>query len=334
MLRAGWTFKDNVSLSGSAITVSSTRCLRTVAIIVLMNRNLARQFVLIFSLAACPGCGADKAIAPPPPPPFSGQIEIRYTSDITPALHDAVTIAAAKWTRALSKNMGDFQLASSANECFVGEPALNETHHNLLLFVSLLQVDHQGGALAFTEVCKLSTRDTLPIVSHIRVDREDLDSVVARGELQGIIMHEMGHALGFNPLSYLPKGLAEGTSDDPVFIGGVARSEFSKHGAWYTGATVPLENASNLGLRDPHWRFDVFGDELMSPAIGRGFKSPLSTITLGAFQDLGYSVDFSVADPYEVTPLFGGNRVVPEATLSDDFVRETRPTFVSPQFSR
>jgi hypothetical protein len=180
----------------------------------------------------------------------------------------------------------------------------------------------------------MSSRDTLPIVSYIRVDREDLDSIMARGELQGVMMHEMGHALGFNPQSYLPKELAEGTSADPVFIGAVARSEFSKHGAWYTGATVPLENASNLGVRDPHWRFSVFGDELMSPAVGRGFKSPLSTITLGLFQDLGYTVDFSVADPYEVAPLFGGNRVVPERSLTIDFVTKAPPTFVSPLISR
>jgi hypothetical protein len=175
----------------------------------------------------------------------------------------------------------------------------------------------------------MSNRDTLPIVSYIRVDRADLDSMEGRGELEATIMHEMGHALGFNPQSYMPRGLAEGTSADPVFVGPVARSEFSKLGAWYTGATVPLENTSTLGLRDPHWRFSVFGDELMTPGIGRGFKSPLSTITLGYFQDLGYAVDFSVADPYEVAPFFG-NRVVPERSLRNDLVPNERPIFVSP----
>jgi hypothetical protein len=299
-----------------------------------MKGIFIRQLALFASTAVWVSCSADKVIVPPPPPPFSGQIEIRYASDITPEVQNAVTIAAAKWTRAVSKNMGDFQLSSSANECFVGEPALNETHHNLLLFVSLLQVDHHGGALAYAEICQMSSRDTLPIVSHIRLDREDLDSIMARGELQGVIMHEMGHSLGFNPQSYSPKGLAEGSSADPVFIGAVARSEFSKHGAWYTGATVPLENTSNLGVRDPHWRLSVFGDELMSPAVGRGFKSPLSTITLGLFQDLGYTVDFSVADPYEVAPLFGGNRIVPEWSLAHDFVPKTPPTFVTPLVSR
>jgi hypothetical protein len=292
-----------------------------------MQRVFVRHFGLFALTVACLGCGSDSATNPVG---FTGQIEVRYLFDVTPALQSAVAIAAARWTRALSKNMGDFQLNSSANDCFQGEPQLNETHHNLLLFVSLLQIDRLGGVLAYTQICAMSNRDTLPIVSYIRVDRADLDSMEGRGELEATIMHEMGHALGFNPQSYMPRGLAEGTSADPVFVGPVARSEFSKHGAWYTGATVPLENTSTLGLRDPHWRLSVFGDELMTPGIGAGFKSPLSTITLGYFQDLGYAVDFSVADPYEVAPLFGGNRVVPELSLRNDLVPNERPIFVSP----
>lgn len=230
----------------------------------------------------------------------------------------------------MSKNLGDFHLNSPAGQCFAGEPQLNETHHNLLLFVTLLQIDGPGGELAFTNVCALSAHDTLPTVSHIRLDRADLDSMEARGVLQAVIMHEMAHALGFNPNSYIPKGLASGGSDDPTFNGAVARAEFARHGAWYTGATVPLENSAGLGPRDPHWRLSVFGDELMVASVGRAFKSPLSSITLGYFKDLGYDVDFSVADPYEVAPFFGGDRLIPEASLRNDLTRQTPPTFVSP----
>jgi hypothetical protein len=62
------------------------------------------------------------------------------------------------------------------------------------------------------------------------------------------------------------------------------------------------------------------------------YKSPLSSITLGFFQDIGYTVDFSVADPYEVVPLFGGDRriPIPEGSLRNDFVVRRPPTFVSP----
>ena len=49
---------------------------------------------------------------------------------------------------------------------------------------------------------------------------------------------------------------------------------------------------------DPHWRASVFGDELMISFVGRGLKSPLSSITLGFFKDIGYNVDFSVAKSF------------------------------------
>jgi hypothetical protein len=127
----------------------------------------------------------------------------------------------------------------------------------------------------------------------------------------------------------MPKSLTAGGTNDPVFTGEKARAEFAAHGAWYTGATVPLEDGAGIGPQDPHWRFQIFGDELMVSAIGTGFKSPLSTITLGFFEDIGYDVDFSVADPYEVVPLFGGDRILPEETLQHDFRMMRPPETVS-----
>jgi hypothetical protein len=246
-------------------------------------------------------------------------------------VQSAVTAAARKWTRAISKDLGAFTVGTPANYCFPGEPALDGTHRNLLLFMSVEELDGQGGNLAFTEICNMSDRDILPVVSHISLDRADLDSLVARGILFGVIMHEMGHALGFNPQSYLTKSLTGGGGTDPFFSGTTARGEFAKHGAWYTGTTVPLEDDNGgLGPNDPHWRLRVFGDELMVSSLIRGFKSPLSTVTLGFFKDLGFDVDFSVADPYEVIPLLGDNRVIPYGDLRNDLVMRTPPIFVSP----
>jgi hypothetical protein len=293
---------------------------------VLVKIVFVRNFILISS-AACLGCGSDSATSPPG---FTGQIDVRYASDITPALQSAVTIAAARWTHALSKNLGDFPLNLPANACFAGQPPLNETHHNLLLFVSVAQIDGQGGILAFTGICRLSNGDTLPILSNTVFDRADLDSMDARGTLQGVVMHEMGHALGFDPGAYVLKGLSGGGATDPFFSGTTARSEFAKHGAWYTGVTVPLEDSKGRGPLDPHWRLSVFGDELMVSIVGRGMKSPLSSITLGFFKDIGYNVDFSAADPYEVVPFFGGTRILPEGSLQNDFRMISPPKFVSP----
>lgn len=260
-------------------------------------------------------------------------MEVRYASAVSAEHQNLVAAAVEKWARALSKNRGDFRLNTPANHCFSGAPRLNEIHHNLLLFVSIADVDGGSGQLAFTQVCSISGEDALPVVSHVRLDQADLGWMEEQGVLSGVITHEIGHALGFSPQTYMPKGLAAGGVSDPYFSGATARAEFAKHGAWYTGVTVPLENSSDRGPNDPHWRFIVFGDELMVGELGPQYRSPLSVITLGLFADLGYNVDFSVADSYEVVPLFGGTRLLPERSLANDFRVIAPPTVVRPLVS-
>jgi hypothetical protein len=293
------------------------------------------RHLLVTFAAVIGGCdkGPDVVIGPPPPTPHLS-VEVRYLGAITDD-HKAVVVAAVgRWTRALSKNLGEFRFDRPADDCFRGQPALNESHHNPLVFFSVGDIDGPGRSLAGTQVCGISSRDTLPVLTHIRLDRADLESMESRGILLGVITHELGHALGFIPSTYGPRKLTGGGTEDPYFIGPAARAEFAKHGAWYTGLTVPLENQSNGGPNDPHWRFSVFGDEVMSSGIVTGFTSPLSVITLGLFQDLGYVVDFSVADPYEVRPLFGDNLVVPEFSLMNDLPRFAPPAVLTPVVRR
>jgi hypothetical protein len=283
--------------------------------------------LISLSTAVCLACGADAGVGPPLP---HVTVDVRYLTTLTAQQQSAVATGVAKWTSALFKDLGDFQLNSPANNCFFGEPALNETHHNLLLLVSADGIDGPGGLVAYTQICSVSAQNSLPILSHIRLDTADLASMEAQGVLDGVITHEIAHALGFNPKSYLPKGLAGGGTRDPYFSGASARAEFAKHAAWYMGVSVPLEDRSGFGPNEPHWRISIFGDELMVAGYGQGFKSPLSVITLGLFKDLGYEVDFSVADPYEVAPLFAGSRLLPQTSFGNDFLAIAPPTVVSP----
>jgi Leishmanolysin len=294
--------------------------------IFLFARRLLTLGVASMSLA-CGGADSPVGIVPPP---NDFIIDLRYLSPVSETQRAIIAAAVDKWSRALSKDRGGFRFNTAANKCFAGAPRLDEEHRSPVIFLSVANVDRVGGLLAYTQICEVSPRDTLPVLSHIRIDLNDIALLENAGTLLGVMTHELGHALGFVPVTYLAKKLAAGGKVDPHLNGPAARAQFQERGAWYTGLTVPLEDASGDGPNNPHWRFMVFGDEVMSSSIITGYRSPLSVITLGLFQDLGYNVDFSVADSYVVTPLFGGTLMLPEFNLGNDLRAAESPPLVPP----
>jgi len=284
------------------------------------------------------GCGgADRSVAPPPAPPLIPPhltIDLRYLSALTQEQKNVISTAADKWTHALLTDMGSFQLSSASNDCFIGEPAVHELHHNLLLFVSVAQVDGLHGTLAYTEICGQNRTNLLPIVAHIRIDADDLDSLEIRALLSPVVTHEMGHALGFNSRVWAGKALVGGGFNDPYFTGLAAKTEFARHLPSYVGNTVPLEDVDQLGTKSSHWRWAVFGDELMIGALVPGYHYPLSSVTLGLFRDIGYDVDMSVAEPYPVLSSIVARPTPVRTMLIDDFIPPARVRLIPPAVLR
>ena len=88
-------------------------------------------------------------------------------------------------------------------------------------------------------------------------------------------------------LSPSGKRYVSGTS----FTGSNALREFKIFTPTATG--VPLETTGGAGTAGGHWLETVFGNELMTGFIDPGVN-PISRITVGAFQDMGYTLNYSL----------------------------------------
>jgi hypothetical protein len=122
-------------------------------------------------------------------------------------------------------------------------------------------------------------------------------------QIKDIMVHELGHALGVGPFwtleyirsSFKPLGLVKNLfTDSPIYVGRYALAEYRKLAPGAIG--VPLESGGGGGTRAAHWSEAVFGNELMTGYLSS--TMPLSRVTLGALQDLGYSVNYAKADPF------------------------------------
>lgn len=85
------------------------------------------------------------------------------------------------------------------------------------------------------------------------------------------------------------------------FTGQNAIAQFDAAGGGaYTDPKVPVENDffGRGESVDAHWRDLFFTGELMSSQAF--LQAKLSAITIGALQDMGYEVDYTQADPFEV----------------------------------
>ena len=64
-----------------------------------------------------------------------------------------------------------------------------------------------------------------------------------------------------------------------------------------TPTPVPVENTGGPGNRDGHWRESVLGDELLTGFLS-GANRPISRMSVGALEDMGYEVDYEAADAF------------------------------------
>jgi len=238
------------------------------------------------------------------------QIEVRYLGT-TPTASQQQTFeaAAARWAELVVGDIVDeIVLEPFALSCFAVElDPLVDQIDDLVIFAQVTPIDGPGGILGSAGPCFIRTETGHPLVGLMSFDSADVTTLENNGAFDVVILHEMGHVIGFGTVwDYLgllqdPTNPDPATINDTHFLGTAALAAFNAiGGASYPDAKVPVENDNTTygpGSLNGHWREAVFETELMSPALDLGV-TPISEVTVESLGDMGYDVDPGAADAY------------------------------------
>lgn len=243
-------------------------------------------------------------------------IEIVHVSSslLTNSQRRAFERAEQFWERAIIGNLAWSTVRRPAlQEClaksgFDEEVPGDRVVDDLLIYVQIKEIDGPAGVFGGAGPCQIRVGNSLPVVGVMFFDLGDMDGLEASGHLEGTILHEMAHVIGFGTLwghlGLLHDPAVPGRSADTRFTGDAATDAFDGiRGDHYPDSDlVPVQNLGGEGVWNGHWRELVFRSELMTPFPDRGLN-PLSAVSIASLIDIGYEgVDLSVADAYVLPP--------------------------------
>lgn len=199
--------------------------------------------------------------------------------------------------------------------------------NDVVIYASIEEIDGRGRTLAEAGPCLIRQDSSLPTAGTLRIDLADAEGLDSIGHLEGTIVHEMAHVLGFGVLwgrlGLIQDSSRVGRTGQPHFTGDSAVAAFARIGGErYTASRlVPVQGVGGPGVWNGHWNELVFATELMTPFINGQVHNPLSIVTLASMIDLGYEdVDLAVADAFTLPSTVGP----PTDAVAPDHVRAAR----------
>ncbi|MEO5902964.1 MAG: leishmanolysin-related zinc metalloendopeptidase [Gemmatimonadaceae bacterium] len=174
---------------------------------------------------------------------------------------------------------------------------------DLVIYAAVKPIDGAGKILAFAGPClnRNASSGGLTAFGVMIFDSDDIQTLIARGTIRDVIEHEMLHIVGIGTL-WDNRGILLGARTiDSRFTGaaGVAACA-ALGGSSICAGSVPLENCANCpGTSDSHWRESTFGGELMTGFVNAA-PNPYSIMSIESLADVGYVVNPSAADVYNI----------------------------------
>ncbi len=235
-------------------------------------------------------------------------IELVFLDSFTGNHKKVLEYVARRWMAVIVEDLPGYEFTQGwSGRC--GGQSFNipsgERIDDLRIYVSTFK---GGGILGHGGPSLLREESHLPVVGCMAFDLSHANLLITG-------LHEIGHVLGFvsdvwNELGFYQNPL----NGDTHFNGPLATAAFDNAGGRdYKNAKVPLQKDES------HWRGGVFGDELMTPT-GTG---ALSTITVQSLADLGYGVDVTQADAYNL-PGAAGKAVAKIAVSAPSILGDDR----------
>lgn len=134
--------------------------------------------------------------------------------------------------------------------------------------------------------------DARIIGGYMKIERVDIETALSRDNFADLVLHEFGHLVGLG---------TRWREDD---LGDVMRLADDREGT-YTGTKAlaawrDMNCTGDLPLSPDmeHWSEQCLNNELMTPKLREGQKALISSITMGALEDLGYEVNHAEQDDF------------------------------------
>ena len=242
------------------------------------------------------------------------QITIHFPDSTLTASQKAVfTTAAARWQSIILGELSDVTFNFGE-----GTTTVDDIH----IDASGPFIDGPGNILGQAGPLNIRSSNDLTLNGVMEFDSADLAELEADGELDEVILHEMGHVLGLGTLwdPALRNLITAAGTSNPRYTGALAVAQYQAIFGVAT-TTVPVENTGGSGTADGHWREGggagvAFDRELMTGFLDSGVVNPLSRVSLAQMADLGYlSVNVNAFDVFN--PTNGGNAYPSISSLSD-----------------
>jgi hypothetical protein len=164
-------------------------------------------------------------------------------------------------------------------------------------------IDGRGGTIGSAGPRRIRQGSLLPYEGVMTFDSADVGSL-SSAELEALFLHEMGHVLGIGTL-WRNLGCSQCEQGNPRYnpTGQCPAAEAAFEATPNVGANTDLliEQDGGQGTACGHFDETLLQSEVMTGFLTVNRQtgiSELSTITIGTLQDMGYTVNFDVADDY------------------------------------